>query len=89
VEFEWDPEKAASNFRKHRVRFAEATKIFKDDHLLTMLDEISDEERYIAIGFGSRGRILFAVYTVRDETVRLISARKATPAERQQYEHKK
>jgi uncharacterized DUF497 family protein len=89
VEFEWDPEKAESNFRKHRVRFAEATKIFNDHNFLTMLDEMTDEERYIAVGFGSRGRVLSAVYTVRGESVRLISARKATRAELEQYENRK
>jgi uncharacterized protein len=89
VEFEWDPEKAASNFRKHRVRFAEARTIFKDSRLLTIFDETSDEERYIAIGHGSGGKILLAVYTVRGENLRLISARKATPRERREYENRK
>ena len=43
VEFEWDPEKAEGNLRKHRVLFAEARTSFKDDGLLTIFDEISDE----------------------------------------------
>ena len=82
VEFEWDPEKAERYFRKHRVRFAEAETIFKDDNLLTLFDETGDEERFIAIGLGSQGEILYVVYTARGENIRLISARKATLRER-------
>jgi uncharacterized protein len=89
VEFEWDPEKAASNFRKHRVRFTEAETIFRDENLLTLFDDTSDEERYVAIGLGSLGEILYVVYTVRDEIIRLISARKATRIERGKYEYRK
>ena len=44
MEFEWDPEKAATNFRKHGIRFAEAATIFDDEALLTMADEHLDEE---------------------------------------------
>jgi uncharacterized protein len=86
VEFEWDPEKAASNFRKHGVRFAEAVTIFDDSALLTMADEHPDEERFVALGVGSSGRILVVLYTLRGERIRIISVRKATRAERQQYE---
>jgi uncharacterized protein len=87
VEFEGDPEKAESNFRKHRVRFAEAQTIFNDDNVVTMFDETSDEERYVVIGRSYRGRILLTVYTIREERIRLISSRKATRAERRQYEN--
>ncbi len=86
MEFEWDSEKAESNRKKHRVRFAEAETVFKDDSLLTIFDETSDEERYIAIGVGSSGEILYVVYTVRNEHIRTISARKATQQECRQYE---
>jgi uncharacterized protein len=86
VEFEWDPEKAASNFRKHGVRFAEAVTIFDDGALLTMAGEHTDEERFVALGVGSSGRILVVLYTLRGERIRIISAGKATRAERQQYE---
>ncbi len=89
MEFEWDLEKTEGNLRKHRVRFAEAQTIFKDDGLLIEFDEIGDEGRYTAIGVGSLGEILFVVYTVRDETIRLISARKATQRECREYEHRK
>ena len=89
MEFEWDPEKAASNSKKHRIRFTEAVTIFKDDWLLTILDEIGDEERYIAVGRGSLGEILAVVYTVRGENIRVITARKATRRECLEYEKRK
>ena len=89
MEFEWDPKKAEINFEKHRVRFAEAATIFIDNNLLTMLEESGEEERYIAIGREYAGRILFVVYAVRGESIRLISARKATAKERAEYEKRK
>ncbi len=89
MEFEWDPEKAESNFAKHGVRFTEAVSVFIDDQLLTTLDESTEEERYIAIGREYSRRILFVVYTARAESIRLISARKATAKERAEYEKRK
>ncbi len=89
VEFEWDSHKAAINLLKHNVGFADATTIFDDDNILTILDETSDEERYIAIGLSSLARILLVVYTIRGESLRIISAREATPRERSEYEKTK
>lgn len=89
MQFEWDPQKAESNFRKHRVRFLDAQSVFEDERLLTVFDESADEERYIAIGRGYRGLILLVVYVIRGEKIRLISARKATTGERQEYEKNK
>ena len=86
MEFEWDATKAASNLHKHGVRFAEAVTVFEDDAMLTMADDVSDEERFVAIGIGSMGRILVVVYTTRGDRIRIISARKATRQERSQYE---
>ena len=86
VEFEWDRDKAASNLRKHGVRFAEAVTIFEDDAVLTMPDEPLDEERFVAIGMGSIGRVLVVIYSTRGDRIRIISARKATGQERSQYE---
>jgi uncharacterized protein len=88
VEFAWDPEKAESNFEKHRVHFADAQTIFKDDGLQMAFDETSEEEGYTAIGVGSLGEISFVVYTVRGETLRFISARRATRRERREYEYR-
>jgi uncharacterized DUF497 family protein len=88
VEFEWDPNKAASNLRKHRVRFAEAVTVFEDDSMLLIPDDDSDEARFIALGAGSIGRLLVVVYTTRAGRIRIISARKATRKERVEYERR-
>jgi uncharacterized DUF497 family protein len=86
--FEYDPRKAAVNLRKHRVSFDEAITVFADPlRLVTDDDQHSiDEERWIAIGLSTRGRILFIVYTEIDSNVRLIGARVATATERNHYE---
>ena len=89
IEFDWDPNKAASNLRKHGVRFAEAATVFADDAMLTMPDDEPDEERFVAIGIGSMGRVLVVVYTTREDRTRIISARKATRQERSQYESRR
>ncbi len=86
VEFEWDPNKAAHNFSKHGVRFAEAVTVFEDEGALTMSDDHPREERFVALGVGSLGRTLVVVYTTRGNCIRIISARKATRQERAQYE---
>ena len=86
MEFEWDPFKAAGNYRKHGVRFAEAVTVFEDEAMLTMSDENSEEARFVALGAGSLGRILVVIYTTRGDSVRIISARKATRSERAEYE---
>jgi uncharacterized DUF497 family protein len=88
VEFEWDPDKAASNLRKHRVRFAEALTVFEDDAMLMIPDDDLDETRFIALGAGSMGRVLVVVYTTRAGRIRIISARKATRKERAEYERR-
>jgi len=61
VEFEWDPNKAASNLRKHGVRFAEAVAVLEDQAALSMPDESTHEERFVALGMDSVGRILVVV----------------------------
>ena len=86
MEFEWDPQKAASNRRKHAVAFADAVGVFYDERALTMDDEHPDEERFITIGRDPLDRILVVVYCWRGNRIRIISARKATRRERQQYE---
>jgi uncharacterized DUF497 family protein len=88
VEFEWDPNKAASNLRKHGVRFAEAVVALEDHAALSMPDDNSREERFVALGMDSLGRILVVIYAFRDARIRVISARKATRRERSQYERK-
>lgn len=90
-EFEWDPAKAASNLRKHRVSFDDAATAFADDLLLTMLDDEHSgfEQRWISLGQSRGGRLLVVVHTYRETedatVVRIISARRATPRERRRY----
>ena len=85
MDFEWDPAKAEANRRKHWVRFAEAIGVFDDEQAVMLLDENADEERYLAIGMDGYARVLVVVYTWRGDTVRIISARKATRSEERQY----
>jgi uncharacterized DUF497 family protein len=86
VSFEWNEEKRRQNLRKPGVEFADAVSALEDEEALTSADEDSDEEdRFVTLGADLFGRILVVVYTWRGDTVRLISARKATARERQQY----
>jgi len=84
--FQWNRDKAAANVRKHGIDFADAVSVFSDDLAITISDERFNEERFITIGVDAFSRILVVVYTVRDDDIRIISARKATRQERQQYE---
>jgi uncharacterized DUF497 family protein len=88
MRFEWDPEKARRNLRKHGVSFDEAVTAFYDPLSATFDDpDHSDEEqRYITIGFSSQGRLLVVGHTERGEIVRIISARRAKAHERKKHE---
>lgn len=88
VEFEWDPSKAESNLRKHGVSFFEAASAFGDPLSLTIEnpEHSVDEERFLLLGISYRGRLLVVAHTVREEAIRIISARKATRSERRDYE---
>lgn len=83
---EWDRRKSGANFLKHGVRFSEAVTVLQDDLAVTVEDEDSDERRFVTVGASDGGEILVVVYTWREERVRLISARRATPKERRAYE---
>jgi uncharacterized protein len=86
MRYEWDPVKAESNAEKHGIRFADAVAVFADDEALTMDDPHSSEERYVTIGIDAFARVLVVIYTWRGrETIRLISARRATRREEQLY----
>ena len=88
--FEWDDKKAAANHRKHGVSFEEAASAFGDPLSLTIPDpEHSEaEERCVLLGMTDRHRLLVVAHTERADTVRLISARLATPAEGHDYEER-
>ena len=85
---EWDPKKAASNFRKHGVRFADSAAVLEDERAITVRDFEDDEERWVSIGSDALGRVLVVVYTLRAQRIRMISARRATRQERTQYEER-
>jgi uncharacterized DUF497 family protein len=85
-DYEWDVEKARANRRKHGVSFADAAAALEDEQALTVEDDYPDERRFITLGRDPFDRILVVVYTYRSRTIRIISARKATPVERRQYE---
>jgi uncharacterized DUF497 family protein len=86
VSYQWDTAKAASNLQKHGVAFADAVTVLEDNAALTMQDEASEEERFVTLGMDALGRLLVVVYTWRGDDIRIISARKATRAERVAYE---
>ncbi len=88
MQFEWDDEKEKINIVKHGIDFTTAARVFKDQNRLEMYDEAhSDtEDRYITIGIiDGVTYLVMVVYTEREETIRLISARKATKQERRMY----
>jgi hypothetical protein len=84
MEFEWDEQKARLNLQKHHLDFRDAALVFFDSNRLDDEDYSSAEERYRTIGL-VHGRVIFVVYTWREERIRIISARKATKYERQKY----
>ncbi len=88
MEFKWDENKAATNLSKHGVSFDEAKTVFEDALFVDFYDpDRSHEEiRYIIVGQSENGRLLVVSYTERGNTIRLISARKATSSERKAYE---
>lgn len=88
MEFEWDPEKATANLKKHKVSFSEAATVFGDPLSTTISDpnHSDEEDRWLTMGTSIEGRLLVVSYTDRGERVRIISARLATRRERTAYE---
>lgn len=86
--FEWDDDKALSNYRKHGVSFNEACTVFDDAFVVFLEDDRENyaEQRFQAIGISQNGQFLTVVWTQRNERVRIISAFKATKALRRLYE---
>jgi len=88
MRFEWDLAKAARDVRKHGISFREAVSVFYDPLATTgdAPDHSEDEERVVTFGFSSAGRLIVVCHTERDDVIRIISARRATHAEREIYE---
>ncbi len=87
MEIVWDENKAKSNLKRHGVPFASAVAALSDDFALTIEDTDHLEQRFITIGIGLECQLLVVVYCYPTETtIRIISARKAEPHERSDYE---
>jgi uncharacterized DUF497 family protein len=84
--FEWDEAKAAENYVKHGVSFETAVKVFRDPFAVERLDDREDygEERFILIGTAEEA-VITVVYTERNGRFRIISARRATRHEQEDY----
>jgi uncharacterized DUF497 family protein len=88
IAFEWDSRKAASNFRKHNISFELACEAFFDPFVYYLDDETIDGElRETIIGLATTWQLLYVVYVLRDDIIRIVSARLATKTERVAYEN--
>ena len=90
IKFEWDLTKAESNIRKHGVSFEEDQSVFYDEFAVQFFDEESSdsEDRFLLLGFSDEARLLIVCHCERNHgnTIRIISARKATKTESQHYQ---
>ena len=88
LQFDWDPDKAASNEAKHGVAFSEAATAFGDPLSFTIPDRDRSEEeaRFVLLGLTYRGRLVVVAHAEADDHIRIISARPATNTERRFYE---
>ena len=92
-DFDWDANKARANLRKHEVSFRLATSVFRDPLAVTIFDEEHsiDEERWVTLGRAQNGQVLVVIHTSEEVSatelhIRIISARRAEPAEVRDYE---
>ncbi len=90
MNFIWDSEKANHNLKKHKISFEEALTVFYDPFAQTAHDpdHSDDEERFIIIGHSHKNNLLFIIHIYKEdaETIRIISARKATKREQKDFE---
>jgi uncharacterized DUF497 family protein len=93
--FEWDPEKNKLNIKKHGVSFEQAVLVFTDRNALSIYDDehSENEERWITIGCIPAEKVLVVIHTDRmyidhKDVIRIISARKATDTEKEDYYRK-
>jgi uncharacterized protein len=84
-DFEWDEAKAQENLAKHGVTFEEASTVFDDPHAIDAPD-LLQPDRFVVIGLSHHSRVLFVIHAQRGERIRLISAPRASPAQRKKYE---
>ena len=88
MKFEWDAKKARRNFVKHKITFEEAMTVFRDPLSVTAVDPDHSvrEMRFVTFGLSANGVLLQVSHTERGESIRIISARRATKSETQIYE---
>jgi len=88
IRFDWDPDKAAANEKKHGVRFSEAATAFGDPLSITIPDpeHSKGEARFVLVGLSYLGRLVVVAHAETSDSIRIISARLATKAERRSYE---
>jgi len=88
LEFEWDRQKAAANLAKHKVSFEDAAAVFGDPLGRIVADSrySAEEERFVLLGLSQGMGLLAVMYVERGEAIRIVSARRATPRERRNYE---
>ena len=88
LRFDWDPDKAVVNEKKHGVRFSEAATAFGDPLSITIPDPAHSigEARFILVGLSYLGRLVVVGHAETGDSIRIISARLATNAERRSYE---
>ncbi len=92
MNYEWNLIKERLNIAKHGVDFEEAKSVFADEFALVLFDEdhSNDEERFLILGMSQKERILLVVHYYREnDTIRIISSRKATKNETKQYKERK
>jgi uncharacterized DUF497 family protein len=90
MEFDWDDKKNQLNYRKHSIWFEEAQTVWADKQAIEFFDSEHQkgEDRFLRVGYSSHERLLLVVFCERSngDLIRIISARKATKSERNQYE---
>jgi len=88
LRFEWDPQKAKRNLKKHGVPFEEAVTVFYDPLSATFEDpeHSTGEYRFVTVGASSQGRLIVVAHTEREDALRIISARPATAHEKRRHE---
>ena len=89
IGFEWDENNASKNWASHRVHWTEAEEVFFNEPLIVAADvpHSIQEARLFALGQTDAGRLLFLAFTVRNQMIRVISARDMSRRERKSYQH--
>ena len=86
MDIEFDPSKARANILKHKASLADAEQVLRDPRAVTIEDpDAENEPRFVTLGMDSIGRVLVVIHTPRENRTRLISARKASRSEAEQY----